>query len=495
MRRQTLSASVFATLLGASPALAQDVVLALTNAVNTLDPHQSASVGLDLSVLSHVYPSLILRGPDMALQPSLATEWEAVDDTTWRFKLVEGAAFVNGEPIDADTVAWNIARVTNAEAPTRISSWFTPVTGVNVISPTEFEITTATPYPALPAQLSMFMLLPPKWAETHDPASETMSGGAYVVDNVSPGDSVTLSANPEYWGEAPPFEQVTFRTIPETASAIAALLAGEVDFINKIPPSELARINDSGAATGGSVSSTRSVFIKFNTEKAPLDNKLFRQALNYAVDKEAIAEVLFGGEAELSTCQVMTPAYFGYNPDLKPYAYDPEKARELLAESGVDLTQTLEFEVPTATYLQGEEVAQAVAQMFDEVGVKTEFRMMEFGAYLEKYRKAHDLGQLSLLGQAWPTIDADGLLTMFKPGDQYSYWNDAAFDAQLVAGNATTDPEEREAAYAEAARIMCDEAPVVFMYAQPATYGVSKNITYTPRGDDWVRAFDMAPVN
>lgn len=485
--------AVLAALLG-SAAAAQDVTLALTNAVNTLDPHQSASVGLDLSVLSHVYPSLILRGPNMELQPSLATEWEAVDDLTWRFTLVEGAKFANGEPIDASTVAWNIARVTDADNPTRISSWFTPVTGTRVISPTEVEITTSTPYPALPAQLSMFMLLPPEWAQSHDPASETMSGGPYVIDRVVPGDSIHMTRNEGFFGEAPAFEHVTFRTIPETSSAIAALVAGEVDFINKIPPSELQRITDSGVATGGAVPSTRSVFIKFNTEKPPMDNKLFRQALNYAVDKEAIVDVLFGGQAEVSNCQVMTPAYFGYNPDLTPYAYDPDKAEELIEQSGVDLSQPLEFEVPTATYLQGEEVAQAVAQMFADVGVQTDYRAMEFGAYMDKYRKAHDLGQMSLLGQAWPTIDADGLLTLFKPGDQYAYWNDADFGAALEAGNATTDPAAREAAYAEAAEIMCEEAPVVFMYAQPATYGVSNDVDYTPRGDDWVRAFDMKPA-
>lgn len=485
--------AVLAALLG-SAATAQDVTLALTNAVNTLDPHQSASVGLDLSVLSHVYPLLIQRGPDMELHPSLATEWEAVDDLIWRFTLVEGAKFANGEPIDADTVAWNIARVTNKDNPTRISSWFTPVTGATAISPTEVEIKTSSPYPALPAQLSMFMLLPPEWAASHDPASETMSGGPYVIDRVNPGDSITMTRNPDYFGQAPAFEHVTFRTIPETSSAIAALVAGEVDYINKIPPSELPRITDSGVATGGAVPSTRSVFIKFNTEKPPMDNKLFRQALNHAVDKDAIVDVLFGGEADVSNCQVMTPAYFGYNPDLKPYAYDPEKAEALIEESGVDLSQPLEFEVPTATYLQGEEVAQAVAQMFADVGVQTEYRAMEFGAYMDKYRKAHDLGQMSLLGQAWPTIDADGLLTLFKPGDQYAYWNDANFGAALEAGNATTDPEARKAAYADAARIMCEEAPVVFMYAQPATYGVSNKVDYTPRGDDWVRAFDMKPA-
>ena len=211
-----------------------------------------------------------------------------------------------------------------------------------------------------------------------------MSGFKYQMTEYVPGDHITLSPNPDFWGEAAQFDSVTFRVIPETASRVAALMAGEVDLINKVPASEIARIEESPNATAGAVDSTRSVFIKFNTEKAPLDNKAFRQALNYAVDKELIADALFDGLATVSNCQVMTPDYFGYNPDLEAYPYDPERARELLEESGVDLSQTIEFELPAATYLQGEEVTQAVAQMFGDVGVKTEIQTMEFGAYLDK---------------------------------------------------------------------------------------------------------------
>ncbi|KZM49088.1 ABC transporter substrate-binding protein [Labrenzia sp. OB1] len=479
----------------AGAAMAMDLTIAQTSAVNTLDPHASASVNLDLSVLSHIYPTLILRAPNQELTPSLATSWEAVDDLTWKFTLTEGATFANGEPLDAETVAWNIARVTNPEQKMRISSWFAQIDGVNILSPTEFEIKTKAPFPALPAQLSMFMLLPPKWASENDPVTSTLSGFKYSLTENVPGDHITLEPNQDYWGETPAqFDSVTFRVIPETASRIAALMAGEVDLISSVPASEIARINESGSAKAGAVDSTRSIFIKYNTEKTPLDNKKFRQALNYAVDKELIADALFGGLANPSKCQVLSPNYFGYNDDLTAYPYDPEMAKKLLAESGVDLSQTFEFELPSNRYLQGEEVVQAVAQMLGDVGVKTNIITMEFGAYLDKYRKAGDLGQLSLLGQAWPTIDADGLLTLFKPGNQYSYWNDTGFDEQLVIGATTTDVAVREAAYKKATEIMCDEAPVLFLYAQPATYGVSTKVDYTPRGDDWMRAFDMTPA-
>jgi peptide/nickel transport system substrate-binding protein len=491
----TLGALSLTAFLSTS-ALAQDktLTIAVTNMMNTFDPHMTASVGTDLSLLSHIYPSLVLRGPDMKIVPSLATEWKSVDDLTWRIKLRSDATFNDGEKIDAAVVKWNFDRVRDPAVNARIKAWFTQITDVSVISPTEIEIKTSTPYPAMIGQMSMFFLLPPKWAADHKPATETASGGAYVVSSIKPGDSVTLDANPGYWGPKPEFGHVVFRVIPDAASRVAALMAGEVDFINSIPTTEISRIKTSGMAQAGAVPSTRTVFIKFNTEKAPLDNKLLRQALNYAVDKEGIVKAIFNDQANIAQCQVLSKDYFGFNPDLKPYAYDPDKAAALLKQAGGAPAQPIELEVSTGTYLNGEEVVQAVASQLEEIGVKTKITEMQFSTYMDKYLKAKDLGRLSLLSQAWPTIDADGLLTLFAPGNMYSYWNNATFGKLLEEGRSTMDPAKREAAYKKATQLMCDEAPALFLYTQPTTYGLSKRITWAARGDDWVRAFDMKPA-
>jgi peptide/nickel transport system substrate-binding protein len=493
--RLLLASVALAGAAWAGTAAAEEVTIALRVQVNTFDPHKTATVGSDLSVLSHIYPALLLRGTDLKLQPSVATSWEAVDDNTWRFTLREGATFANGEPINAETVKWNIERVLDPEQKARIAGWFKPIDKVEAVSDSVVEIHTSTPFPALPDQLSMFLMLPPQWASEHDPATETMSGGMYAVSENVPGDHVTLSANPDYWGDAPAFDTVTFRTIPEESSRIAALLAGEVDLITGIPATEIERVDAADNASAGAVPATRSIFIKFNTFLPPLDNKTYRQALNYAVDKDAIAEVIFGGRAEVSSCQVMTPDYFGYNPDLEPYPYDPDKARELLAQSGVDLSQPLQFDIPSNQYLQGTEVSEVVASQLAEVGVTVNLTEIEFGAYLDKYVRSDKLEQTSLLGQAWPTIDADGMLGLFKGGTIYAYWDNPDFVAALDKGGSTTDAAARLAAYKQATEIMCDEAPVIFLYAQPATYGLSDRVTWTPRGDDWVRAFDMAPAS
>lgn len=494
--KQALRAALLLPLF-AMPAFAQapkTVTIALGVNINTLDPHMSGSFGSDVSLASHLYPSLIIRNPDLKLHPALAKSWSLVNDTTWRFDLVESAKFVNGEPIDAEAVKWNLDRVRDPKVNARIKSWFDLVKEIRVIDAKTLEIETSTAFPALADQLSAFFLLPPKWAASHNPATETMAGGPYQMKENVPGDHITLVANPGYYQGKPDFDTVVFKTIPEPASRIAALLAGEVDLVTGIPTSELERVKASKNAIAGSVPSTRNVFIKFNTQKAPLDNKLVRQAMNYAVDKDAIRDAIFDKQAAIEACQILTPAYFGFNPDLKPYPYDVKKAKELLKQSGVDLSQPIEMDVPVATYIQGQEVAQGVAAMLGDVGLKIKINEMDFGAYMNKYLRSRTLAQTSLLSHGWPTLDADGQLTLLAPGNQYAYWDDKAFGEALQQGRSTTDKERRLAAYKTATRIMCDEAPVLFLYAQPQTYGVSKRVTWQARGDDWVRAFDMKPA-
>ena len=491
-KKLTLSLAI-SLLLTATSIRAETLDLVLGTTINTLDPHMTASVGTDLSVLSHIYPALVLRGPDMKLHPELATSWEPVNDTTWRFKLREGARFTNGEPIDAAAVKWNLERVQDPKVNARIRPWFNLVSEVRVISPTELEIVTSKPYPALADQVSMFFLLPPVWAASHNPAKETLSGGRYILSENVPGDHLLLKSNPDYYGEKPAFDSVKFQIIPEPSSRIAALQAGEASVITGIPTSELERIKKSAKADAGAVPSVRSVMIKFNTDKAPLNNKEVRQALNYAIDKQGISDALFNGLAPISQCQVLTANYFGHNPALAAYPYDPAKARELLKHSGANLTTPIELDVPVATYLQGNEVAQVVAAQLTELGLKVNINEMEFSTYMNKYLKTRELAATSLLAQAWPTLDADGLLTLFAPGNNYAYWDNATFGQALEKGRSSLDPATRKKAYQQATQVMCDEAPVIFLYAQPATYGIAKTVNWQPRGDDWLRAFDMSP--
>lgn len=492
-----LGFSVGAVLMAtATLAQAETVTIALPTNVNTLDPHKTATITPDLSVISHVYSSLIIRGPDMELKPSVAKSWAAVSDTKWKFELVEGATFSNGEPLDAAAVKWNIDRVLDPEVNARIASWFKPITEVTVVSPTVVEMVTAKPYPALPAQMSSLFLLAPKWTSENEPASAAMGSGPYAIKDYVSGDRVVLEARSDYWGEKPLFDTVTFLPFPEVAAGVAALQAGDVDIVVNIPPSELERIGKSKDITVGGVPSTRSMFVKYNNLKEPFKgNKKLRQALNYAVDKQMIIDGLLGGTVQPSNCQVTMEGYFGYNADLEAYPYDPDKARQLLKEAGYADGLEIEYEVPLGRYLLSSEINQVIASQLEEVGVKTKIVEMQFGPWLSKYREAGDLGQMSYIGQAWPTLDADGLLSLFEKGNKYAYWPDDDFKALIQEARTTTDNERRGALYKKATELMCDEAPALFLFNQPNTYAVRSTINWSWRPDGWIRAFEMTLAN
>lgn len=488
-----------AALLMASAALvataqARDLTIALPGNVNTLDPDKTTTVGTDLSVIAHLYTPLIDRGADLKLRPGLATAWEALDDTTWRFTLREGVTFTNGETLDAEAVKWNVARILDPAVAARNRPWFANIAEVRVVSPTVVDFVTRAPYPDLPAQMAMFFLMPPQWTATNNTAITALGSGPYELESFSRGDRIVLRARANYWGEKPAFERVTFRIMPEDSARIAAVLAGEVDLATAFPTAEIARLNQSGRVRAGAVPGTRAMFVKLNALKPPFQNnpKLWR-ALNLAVDKNAINQALLNGLGEVEACQVLSSAYFGFNPELKPIPYDPRQARRLLAEAGFANGLSIDLEVPTGRYIQAQDIAQIVAAQLGEVGVTVNLREIEFGAWMNKYIVQRNLADAAYFGLGWPTLDAGGLLNFWEQDNPQSYWVDAEYNRIASAARSTTDEAKRAALYRELTQKMCDASPVLFLFFTPITYVERPNIQWQARGDDWVRAIDVTP--
>lgn len=477
----------------AGAAAARGIVIALNSDINTLDPHMTATVPTDLSVISHLYSSLIIRAPDLKLHPAAAASWKATGDTAWRFALRDGITFPNGEKLDAQAVKWNFDRVMDPATKARIRPWFDLVKQVTIVDARTLDVVTKEPYPALPDQLSLFFLLPPAWAAKTNPAAQAMGTGPYRLKEWVRDDHITLEAAPRTGDPAAPFPTVSFRVIPELSSRVAALLAGDVDVVTNVAPADFGRITRNAATTVGAVPSIRTAFVKFNALKKPFDDPRVRQALNYAVDKDALVKNLFANLTSKSACQVLTPAYFGFNESLKPYPHDPRKARELLAAAGYPNGFETEFDVPTGVYLLGDEISQAITEQIAQVGVRARINEMPFSVYMDKYLKQNNLAPMAYITQAWATIDADGLLSLFEQGNQYAYWNDGPFKNLLMSARTTVNRERRLAVYRQATERMCEQAPVLFLFPQPATFGVRKTIDWKARADDWVRVMDMRP--
>ena len=461
------------------------------NDLTTGDPHQTVTV-TDYNVLWHVYEALARRDQSGEFVPWLASGWKILNDTTWEFRLHPGISFSNGEPFDAAAVKYNLDRILDPKNNLRVATWLKPVSRVEVVGPTTVRILTREPYPTLAAQLATIFMVPPKYT-TEDPARlarQPIGTGPYRMVSWVKDDRIALERRSGYWGKAPEIGSVLFRPIPETGTRMAALLTGEVDFVTNVPPTDTGRINAAGKRAAV-VPSNRGMLVLFDAEKPPLADRRVRQAINYAINKEALVKALFEGKTTVLDGQMVTPDYFGHDPALKAYPYDPAKAKQLLAEAGLPAGFQVGFDSPSGRYLLDSEVSQAIAGQLNQVGVKAEVQTLEWGVYMNRLTKTRQIGGLVLIGWAWPTFDAGGLLSLIKEGSPYSYYKSPDFNRLLNAANATMDVAKRKELLYQAARVLHDDPPAAFLYREPNIYGLSERVVWKPTSDQTIWAPDI----
>ncbi|PTQ75316.1 extracellular solute-binding protein (family 5) [Celeribacter persicus] len=236
------------------------------------------------------------------------------------------------------------------------------------------------------------------------------------------------------------------------------------------------------------------MFLWFNTTTPGIDNKLVRQAMNYAVDKEVIVKALLRGYGSVLNGQVFSPIYTGYNPDLDPYPYDPEKAKELLAEAGYPDGFSTTLQVPTGAYVAGDQIAQVVAAQLGQVGIKVEIEQMPIQTLIQLGNNAETAGPMRFLGYAAYDMSARGFLIYFRSAGASNQAKDPDYDKLYEAYLAAETEEEKAALVKEITVHMRDYAPMLWLYSQPTTYAVRKGVDWKARPDDWLRAFDMKPA-
>ncbi len=474
------------------PAQEPIVRISQGNDLATTDPHQTVTV-TDYNVLWHIYDGLVRRDQAGDFVPWLATSWKTLNDTTWEFRLRQGVTFANGEPFDATAVKFNIERILDPKANLRVATWLKPITRVEVVNAGTVRIHTKEPFPTLVPQLATIFMVPPKYT-AEDPgrlARQPVGTGPYRLVEWIKDDHVTLERRTGAWGKMPEVGTVIFRPIPEDGTRIAALLTGEVDLITNVPPTDTKRIAVAAGKRVAVVPSNRGMLVLFNAEKPPFSDRLVRQAINYAIDKDALVKSLFEGKTSVLDGQLVTPDYFGYNPTLKPYSYDPAKAKQLLSEAGYSSGFQTSFDSPSGRYLLDKEVAQAIGGQLAQVGIRSDVQALEWGVYMAKLTKARQLAPMALIGWAWPTFDAGGLLSLIKEGSPYSYYKSPEFNRLLNAANSTMDSQKRKELLHQVARVLRADPPAAFLYREPNIYGLGDRLVWKPTTDQTISAVDM----
>ncbi|MGO1589412.1 MAG: glutathione ABC transporter substrate-binding protein, partial [Alkalibacterium gilvum] len=404
-----------------------DLVIAQLSDAVSLDPHGSNDTPSS-NVAYNIYESLLVTDENMELQPGLATDWEMVDDLTWQFDLREDVTFHDGSEFNADVVKANFDRILDEDIASPRAFLYEMVEEINVVDDYTIEFVTEYPFSPLPAHIShngggimSAELIEEDYAALEngeEPGSainqNPVGTGPFVFDSWTSGDEIVLKQNEDYWNGAPALDSITFRVVPEGSTRLADLETGAVHVSDPISPSDMSRVENTSGVRVNQQPSVSLSYIGFNAEKEPYDNKLVRQALSKAIDKDTIIEGIYQGIG-LPATSPLAPDVFGYDEDVSGLEYNVEEAKELLAEAGYE--DGFSTTLWTNDNQDRIDIATNVQAQLQEIGVDVEIEIVEWGAYLENTAAGeHDM---FILGWSTVTGDADyGMYPLFH-SDNY----------------------------------------------------------------------------
>jgi len=425
-------------------------------------------------------------GTGGTIVPSLATAWNRVDDLTLEFTLREGVLFHDGTTMTAEDVKFSLDLVLTEHAGDYpgAKSALGPIMSVEVVDPLTIRIVTSNPDPILEKRLASYAgaIIPKAAFESigiEGFGLKPIGTGPYKVVEYRPDDALILESHDGYWGGLPPAARIEFRIIPETAAQIAALLSGDVDMINNIPPDQIATLeSDPGIVVSGiPIANMRT--IAFNTRLPVMADKRLRQALSLAIDRQLIIDTIWGGRALLPHSYQFDNWGPLFNPDRSAPAYDPDRARELITEAGYD-GSTISLWLPIDTYTLGDEVTAAVIEMWKAVGINAEQQNMTLAEYYDDIDKK-------------PAIQGSGNDEFANPDSWYIrygknspfdvyFWTptDASFDELGQEARSSLDPQTRYADYQAMLDIYDDEVPSTPLYIPAEFYALRSGINWTP---------------
>jgi peptide/nickel transport system substrate-binding protein len=457
----------------------------------SLDPHQtqaSAPRGMMRSFLE----TLLMFDHDLKIQPWLATSYTLVNPTTWEFKLRDDVTFHNGEKFTAESVKWSVQRFVDPQTKNIYASVFEPISEVQAVDDYTVRMVTKTPMPSLPASLCTWLFMaPPKAMQEmgEEYFKKPIGTGPYKFVEWVPGERLVAEAVDKHWSGGPWVEKVVWRTITEPVARVTALRTGEADLIANVPPAQVSAVSGGGAEVIRSSGLAVMVLI-LNASQGPLADKKVRQALNYAIDKDKIIKALFADAAK-----PMNGPYNafqeGYDPAAPPpYPYNPDKAKQLLAEAGHANGFKFTINTPSGRYLNDKQVAEAAAGDLAKVGVEMEVNPLEWGAMIKLFQEKQ--------ADAWLLIQNNLdtyqiLSTCFHSkikGIPWLGYNNPEVDALIDKAGQELDDKTRVDTYKQASKLIVDDAPWVFLHSQDDLYGVRDRVqNWKPKGDQVIYIF------
>ncbi len=517
MHRPTLAAALT---LAAIPALAQPAPapqaatlnIGIGGAVTSVDPHfYNASPNNSLSL--HVFDRLVERDARAQPFPGLAESWRVVSDTVWEFKLRSGVKWHDGRDFTADDVAFTIQRTPNVpNSPGGFGGFVRAIERVEVVDPLTIRFHTARPHPLLPTELASVAIIARHAAEgagTEDfnSGKAAIGTGPYRLVAYRSGDRTELARNDGYFRGPEPWARVNYRFIGNDGARTAALLAGDVDIIDQVPSTDLARLKRDPKLTVSEIQGLRLIYLVMDHSRRgavpfiadndgkplatnPFDDIRVRRALSMAINRSALTERVMEGTAQPSG-QWLPEGTFGYNPDIRPPAFDPEGAKKLLAEAGFPQGFRMTLHSPNDRYPNDSKAAQGVAQMWSRIGIRTEVEAVPWASFAQRSNRQEYAIRLSgwgsVTGEAsYALVNILGTFDREKRtgASNSGRYTNPALDALTERAAATIDDPTRERLLREAVKLAMDDVAFIPMFQLVNSWALRRGLQSEARMDE-----------
>jgi len=458
-----------------------EIAVALSADITSLDP-QGHNDTKSEAVSFLLFNRLFRLNTDFKVIPDLAESWEQPSDTEWLIKIKEGVMFHDGSEMTSEDVKFSLDR---SRVMPKVQQVLSEVKSVDIIDKYTVKVTTNSAFAPFLYTLvhAGTSILPKAYVESGDDFANPIGSGPYKFVEWTSGDRVVLEKNENYFDKNNMGQsaKIIFKVIPEGTSRTIALETGEVDVVAELPTIDMNKVKDNADLKLYEKPSTRLDFFAMNTEKAPFDNIKVRQAMNYAIDKDAIMAVAIDG-AGIKADSVLAPSFLGYKAG--PYTFDPEKAKKLLTEAGYP--DGFEMEIMTSGD-DRKRIAEVIQASLMDVGIKASIKMLEWGTFIDSVLK----GDEETLVLGWTSNpDPDATLTPIYfsgniGGMNFSRINDPKIDQLLKDAREELDLTKRALIYNEFHEYVMEQAPFVPLFIKNNIVGANaalKDVELSPQG-------------
>ncbi|MDJ1465473.1 ABC transporter substrate-binding protein [Nitratireductor sp. GZWM139] len=505
-------------------AMADDLTIGVRAGPLSIDPHFTAA-GTHAEAMKHIYDTLVKSGNGLELEPGLAESWTAIDDSTWEFKLRQGVKFHDGSDFTAEDVKFSIERIPNVAGPNPTTIYVRRVASIEIVDPYTIRVKTDGPAPTLPNDfIRLFVVSHTAAADfsTKDTANEGFNSGKaaigtgpYKFVSWTPKEELVLEKFDGYWGGTEPWDKVVRKEIPNDASRVAQLKAGQVDIVARVPAADVPVLERDSALK---VTRENSVYL-FNVEfdfredspqitakdgsrldKNPFLDPRVREAIDLAIDRETITEIAMETMGTAPS-QLVTPNIFGYNDALQVPEYNVAKAKELMAEAGYPDGFAVTFSFTNDRLPSDKDVGTTIAQMLASINIKADANAAPGAVYFP----AKTRGEFSFTMSGWGTLTGEANYTLSSlvhtndPETKMGAFNVRGYsnpdmDRLIEEAAAEMDEGKRRELLEEANALVATDRPNLPIASIVSAWAMKKDLSITPRSDEDTLAMNIRPT-